>query len=480
MECDEWIAVREQGAENVVAMCNLRNGSVKKKKISADGILMYSGNLIALRLKTDSGVTLQCYEGTSKISNVKISAKNISFWRFIDKDTVAFVTNDSVYHWSIRGSGKPKKMFDKIPSIKGCQIINYQASSDKKWLLLIGIKKVAGGIGGEMMLYSVDKKKPQALSGHTGTFADITPDGATKPATVVIFAEKKAGSNSRIQIMQVGGRQEGVAPFRVKPVDIPFPAEAVNDFPVAMQVSEKHDIVYMVTKAGYVFLFDIHTGTALFRQRFSQDPIFATCAHTSTNGVLGVTAGKGKVLSISLNEDNLIPFVMKVLKNRSLALKLSSRLGLSGADEMYTQQFEALLAAGNIKGAAEIAARSPRGILRNANTIARFQKMPTVPGQHPPVLQYFQVLLARGKLNKLESIELARPVVKQGKTPLLKKWIQEKKLEASAELGDLVAQLDIKIAVHIYKEVRAACDPPAPPSPYTPHPHRFSRATRIG
>ena len=92
----------------------------------------------------------------------------------------------------------------------------------------------------------------------------------------------------------------------------------------------------MVTKSGYVYLFDIHSGTALFRQRFSQDPVFATCAHTSTSGVLCMTAGKGKVLSVSLNEQNLVPFVMKVLNNRSLALKLSSRLNLPGADDMYT------------------------------------------------------------------------------------------------------------------------------------------------
>ena len=68
--------------------------------------------------------------------------------------------------------------------------------------------------------------------------------------------------------------------------------------------------------------------------------------------------------------------------------------------------------------------------------------------------RYFQILLKKGRLNKLESIELARPVVKQGKTPLLTKWITENKLEPSAELGDLVSQLDVKIAVRIYKEVR--------------------------
>ena len=67
--------------------------------------------------------------------------------------------------------------------------------------------------------------------------------------------------------------------------------------------------------------------------------------------------------------------------------------------------------------------------------------------------RYFQILLKKGRLNKLESIELARPVVKQGKTPLLMGWIKDNKLEPSAELGDLVSQLDVKIAVRIYKEV---------------------------
>ena len=452
MECDEWVAVREQN--QMVAMCNLNTGSVKKKKISADGVLMYTGNLIALRLKTSTGSTLQCYEGTSKISSVKVSHQ-ISFWTFLNKNTVGYVSGDSVYHWNVRGSAKPKKMFQKIPALSGCQVINYVGSSDLKWLLLSGIKKGSNGaIEGKMMLYSVEKKKPQAISGHTGTFADVTLEGQSQPVTVVAFTEQKPGIKGRVQIMQVGGRKPGVTPFRIKPVNIPFPAEAVNDFPIAMQASPKHDVVYMVTKSGYVYLFDIHSGTALFRQRFSQDPVFATCAHSSTSGVLCVTAGKGKVLSVSLNEQNLVPFVMKVLNNRSLALKLSSRLNLPGADDMYMQQFEALLAAGNIKGAAEIAARSPRGILRNAETIARFQRMPATPGQHPPVLQYFQVLLSKGRLNKLESIELARPVVKQGKTPLLTKWITENKLEPSAELGDLVSQLDVKIAVRIYKEVR--------------------------
>lgn len=65
------------------------------------------------------------------------------------------------------------------------------------------------------------------------------------------------------------------------------------------------------------------------------------------------------------------------------------------------------------------------GILRTAATIQRFQQIPAVPGSPPPVFQYFSVLLERGKLNGMESIELTRPVLTQGRTDMLEKWLTE-------------------------------------------------------
>ena len=43
-----------------------------------------------------------------------------------------------------------------------------------------------------------------------------------------------------------------------------------------------------------------------------------------------------------------------------------------------------------------------------------------------------------GKLNAQESLELAKPVIQQGKQQLLQKWIGEDKLECTEELGDHV------------------------------------------
>ena len=67
-------------------------------------------------------------------------------------------------------------------------------------------------------------------------------------------------------------------------------------------------------------------------------------------------------------------------------------------------------------------------MLRTAATIEAFKATPAVPGGLSPILQYFGVLLERGELNKLESVELARPVLVQGRKQLLEKWLKENKV----------------------------------------------------
>ena len=54
----------------------------------------------------------------------------------------------------------------------------------------------------------------------------------------------------QLHIIEVspGTKPEGVAPFGKKQADIYFPPEAAQDFPVAMQVSAKYNMIYMVTK----------------------------------------------------------------------------------------------------------------------------------------------------------------------------------------------------------------------------------------
>lgn len=161
--------------------------------------------------------------------------------------------------------------------------------------------------------------------------------------------------------------------------------------------------------------------------RISGETIFVACEHEATSGIISVNR-KGQVLSVSVDEQTIIPYILNNLQNTELAIKLASRGDLPGADGLYQTQFQQLFSAGQYSEAAKVAANSPRGILRTPATIDMFKQVPVQAGQMSPILQYFGILLERGKLNKYESLELSKPVLVQGRKQLLEKWLKEDKV----------------------------------------------------
>lgn len=237
--------------------------------------------------------------------------------------------------------------------------------------------------------------------------------------------------------------------FQKRAVDVFFPPEAVNDFPVAMQVSKKYEVIFLVTKYGFIHLYDLETGTCIYMNRISGDTIFVTAELEATSGIIGVNR-KGQVLSVSIDESTIIPYILNTLNNRELAFRLAARTSLPGADQLFVQRFQELLSTGQYNEAAKVAATSPKGILRTPETIERFKQLPVPAGQMSPILQYFGILLEKGQLNRHESLELARPVLLQGRKQLLEKWLKEDKLECSEELGDIVKSYDATLALSVY------------------------------
>jgi len=314
-------------------------------------------------------------------------------------------------------------------------------------MVVIGISQQQGRVVGAMQLYSKDRGISQALEGHAAAFGTLRLEGAPADTKVFAFAVRTA-TGAKLHIVEVD-HQASNPPFQKKAVDVYFPAEAVNDFPVAMQVSEKYSIIYLVTKYGFIHLYDLETGTCIFMNRISSETIFITASDSESAGLVGVNR-KGQVLSVSVDESTIIPYLLKNPANAGLAVKLASRAGLPGADNLYANQFNELVSAGNYTEAAKIAANSPRGFLRTPQTIERFKSIPAQPGQLSVILQYFGLLLDKGELNKHETLELVRPVLAQNRKHLIEKWLKESKLDCSEELGDLVRPHDLALALSIY------------------------------
>ena len=68
----------------------------------------------------------------------------------------------------------------------------------------------------------------------------------------------------------------------------------IDEFPLNFQVSQKHGIVFLVTKYGYIHLYDVESGSCIYMNRISGDTIFVTAPHEPTDGIIGVNR-KGQV-----------------------------------------------------------------------------------------------------------------------------------------------------------------------------------------
>eukprot|EP00002_Diphylleia_rotans_P040222 TRINITY_DN948_c0_g2_i1.p1 TRINITY_DN948_c0_g2~~TRINITY_DN948_c0_g2_i1.p1 ORF type:complete len:1703 (-),score=450.85 TRINITY_DN948_c0_g2_i1:468-5576(-) len=446
MESDKYICVREQESGTMTIIDVAQPQSPIRRPIQAESAMVAPNSLI-IALKANQMIQVFNLETKSKLKAYQM-ADAIVFWRFIDNTTIGIVTGTAVYHWSIEGSSDPVKVFDRHANLASAQIINYRVDPSGKWCLLVGIYPQDGRVVGTMQLYSIEKKVSQPIEGHAGAFVSFKPEGAPDNVTLFTFASRNPTA-SRLHVIEVGGNTaEGAYKFAKKASDIYFPAEAAADFPVALQVSSKYGLIYMVTKLGYFHIYDLESSTLIYMNRITTDTIFATALHESTGGLVGINR-RGQVLLIAIDETNLVPYIAQSLNNTDLAARVASRNKLPGAEGLFARQFESFFAAGDYKEAARIAYEAPNNALRTPAIIQRFQSAPAQPGQHPPLLQYFSTLLEKGKLNKGESVELAKMVVQQRK-PLLEKWLKEDKLEPSEELGDLIKPHDTNLALSVY------------------------------
>lgn len=472
MESDKYISVKDSdasGASQVVVIDMHNNNAVNKRPMKAEASLMNPiDNIIALKGSTEgqAGHFVQVFNlETKEKLGVYQSSESIVFWKWVAPRVLALICEKDVYHWNVEtANSTPEKIFQRAGKLgeAGTQIISYAANSSMTWCLLTGISTQDQGktIDGNMQLYSMERKQQQFLEGHAGSFGNVLVDDTSTPAGLFAFAERKQGTTqTKLLIMDVTKpRGEGMpAPFKVTS-EIQMPPEAPNDFAVALHLSEKFGVVFMITKAGYLFMFDVATGATLVRTRVSQDTVFISTSSSLSGGCIFVNR-RGVVMNVKVNEAGIVGYVtnnLTQLGNRQeIAFTLARRFGFPGADELFQRQFSTLFANGDYKGAATIAAQCKSGLLRTPQTIQQFKSVQATAGQSSPILHYFSTLLEYGKLNALESVELMRPVVQQGRRELIEKWLREDKLESTEELGDIVRPLEAKFALSIYLRANA-------------------------
>lgn len=453
MESDRHICIRELpaggqgGSLTVVDMANPVQPT--RRAISADSALM---NPVSRVIALKAGTTLQLFDFDAKTKlKMHVMQEEVLFWKWISERTLGIVTQTAVYHWRADDiTSEPVKMFDRHQSLASSQIINYRADPAEEWLVLVGISRMEGNrVGGNLQLYSVNKRISQAIDGHAATFATLDIEGV--PSTLFVFASKTASGASRLHVIEVGADKKpaGSPRFEKKMEDIYYPPEMPDDFPIALQMSSKYSIVFLITKMGYVHLYDIESGSALYMNRVSESTMFVTTSQSTTGGFLAVNRG-GKVLAVNIVPQAVVPYVMNKLNDVELATRLASRNGFPGAENLFNEHFHELFQDGKYREAALVAADSPAGSLRTPETIAKFKSVPADDSGRSALLVYFQALLERGKLNQIEAVELAMQLVAKNSINLMEKWLAEDKVECSDQLGDLLLGHNPNLAIAVF------------------------------
>lgn len=396
-----------------------------------------------------NAVQLQNIVDSVKIKGTRMPEGDaITFMKFVSASLLVIVTASAVYSWDASdASTAPTKVCDRHASLGGAQVIDAAASADAKWIMIAGLKPASGTATGAMQLYSVDNAKSQPLPAYAGCFCSVTPEGAAAPVTAFAFVQAPAGGAPKFQVIELGAAAG--AGFRTAPVDLPFAADATGDFPVSL-VASNSGIAYVVTKMGFVFVHDVLSGSVIFRHRVSSEPLFTAVAHAASGGALTIAVQSGQVSLLTLNAANVVPYVSTTLRKPDLAMKLAGRLGLPGADNLYKDQFEAAMTSGNIEQAATVAVNSPKGVLRSEETLNRLKALPTPAGGQPPLMKYVATVMRTTTLNSVESVEVGRMAIQQGRLQLLEKWLKEGKITCSEALGDMASPYDAKLALAVY------------------------------
>lgn len=452
-ESDRYVTVRETAdGANSVAIVDLANGNqVTRKNMGGDSAIMHPAkNVICVRA---NGTIVQIFDldTKQKLKSFTLDEPCI-FWKWLSDDALGFVTARQILVSQVfdgQIAAKPQVLTQRHASLNNTQIINFVANKKLDWFAVVGILQENGRIGGKIQLYSKQRNISQAIDGHVAIFSNIVLEGnGTSEVQVFVTGNRNTTTGTgELRMIEIDHDQQLPTQFQKRTSDIFFPPDATNDFPIAVEVSEKYGIVYLLTKYGFIHLYELSTGTNLFVNRITAESVFTATGYDSNNGIACINK-KGQVLSVEISTSQIVPYILNKLSNVSLALTVATRGGLPGADDLLAKQFETLLSQNDYQNAAKVAASSQS--LRNQNTINRLKNIQAAPGSITPILLYFSTLLDKGKLNKEETIELARPVLQQDRKQLFEKWLKEDKLECSEQLGDIVKPFDTTLALACY------------------------------
>ncbi|KAM4693325.1 clathrin heavy chain linker domain-containing protein 1 [Discoglossus pictus] len=110
----------------------------------------------------------------------------------------------------------------------------------------------------------------------------------------------------------------------------------------------------------------------------------------------------------------------------------------------YVERFNELFISGDYKAAAVYAANSPKGILRNMETMERFKAVAGKEWHDSPLMVFFEALIGSSYLKKYSvngalTMEGVKCALSHNKIDLIVHWVNQQRISFSEALGDVIS-----------------------------------------
>lgn len=292
--------------------------------------------------------------------------------------------------------------------------MNINCDSNFQWFSINAISTVRNAQGlpsvvGFVQLFNAQQNASQPIEGFCSCFGNVKCLDDT-PSSLVSFIDKKQNSPQYKLIVT------DISPVKRVKVSADVQMTSDNDFPVLMNFVENYGVIFLATNSGNLYIYEITKGVLIVRCKISEDSLMFSSKNSATGGMIYISKS-GKVISVDINKNNFLPFIMNCCKGvngiMELCTNMAGRYALPGAENIFLNLFQNYMQNGQFAEAAKICRDTPGTTLRNLDTINKFKSL---QGNPQPILVYFQTMMEKGKLNDVESVEMATPLVQQNRT----------------------------------------------------------------
>ncbi|KAL0478592.1 hypothetical protein AKO1_008154 [Acrasis kona] len=403
MDTDDLICVRAKiaGAEqqstkrSIIVVDVQNNKTLVKTNAHADSAIV-NINKKWLGLKMGPGVQIFDLNKGASVNMIDFSEKKQfpQLWKWIGPKTVAIVTNTSLHHWEIDESNKTgdlKEIFTRDVEETPSSVISYNTDPSKEAHIIISYAfGENNNVKGTGQLHH--NGKTSKVDAHAAAFCNFKSlESSNAASELLLFTSHRTTNLDAKLIIQ------SLTAKRPQTKTCPFKLQTPEDFPFMIEVVERVGCVFVLSKFGMIYLFDIESGTLIHKQKITsgQDSVFCGCKYRADpqrkmlEGVICITKA-GAVVGVQIDFKLLMSNLMRS-NQQVIALKIASRMNLPNAEDLYWSHFDSLKSKKKTKEAIELVAKSPNGILRTQRAIDGFQQL---GGE--TLMEYLQYLENRG------------------------------------------------------------------------------------